>query len=648
MTGNPLRLFSMIPQNIGLHKKDLQKVADENSEFGIAHKKKARDILDDWKKGNPQRSSGVKIESFQVKKMKQFAGNYAGDYATQIMGNNIILGTKKDDHEESLFPHPHVVTPTLPPRTPEHQTYPSDSFVSQPARNETKMNELNTNRRDSLNCTFDKYVDDECTDEDDVFEEFQLSNWEFDEPMPTWLSKVIERQKSLTSQTDLSARFESSLKLEHIDSVKALAIVGPRVCLDIVPQSIHASQLTASHLAYVHYISTSGESLYVSYPSEPILAEASAHLMHRIARTRYLSQLVHAVRSGHVEGGFRGELVGRLLALFAWDKAQGPPNAIDVHFSRALCVGEYLEQLIAGGRKKVKEILEESAVDSSVMVNFLSGEMFFTHFVPLRYTQSRVDLPRCINRGAAIQCKRGQTGIDLILPVILPPSSNTNRHAESQNLFTVEDASQSATSVQDSDTYSTASASSVSTPLGIFSWVGSTDIADLDQRISCILIQCRNYQDSRDTQEVYARQSVSMTYSGITTAPFLTLYQQFGGEASITSLADKVGEEDKGKEIVSSTKPASKRKYESLEQEEQRKQYQMSIGLFGLNNEVYKCFDDDPEEDRIFELLQKLAQSHPDPVKFHASRKDKYVVIRNNPLQYHPDSYIKANEISFS
>src|SRR2546421_10737175 len=89
------------------------------------------------------------------------------------------------------------------------------------------------------------------------------------------------------------------------------------------------------------------------------------------------------------------------------------------------------------------------------------------------------------------------------------------------------DANQSMTSVQDSDRHSTAGASSVSTPLGFFSRVDSTDIADLDQRISCILIQCRNYQDSCDTQKVYARQSVSMTYSGITeatTAPFLTLY----------------------------------------------------------------------------------------------------------------------------
>ncbi|CAG8721340.1 4134_t:CDS:2, partial [Funneliformis mosseae] len=51
-------------------KKDLQGVANTNSEFEIAHKKKARDILDDWKnwstqRKNPKRSSGVNIESLQ-------------------------------------------------------------------------------------------------------------------------------------------------------------------------------------------------------------------------------------------------------------------------------------------------------------------------------------------------------------------------------------------------------------------------------------------------------------------------------------------------------------------------------------------------------------------------------------------------------
>ncbi|GBC53315.2 hypothetical protein GLOIN_2v792049 [Rhizophagus irregularis DAOM 181602=DAOM 197198] len=45
---------------------------------------------------------------------------------------------------------------------------------------------------------------------DDVFEP-QSMGWEFDEPEPTWLKKVINRQKFLISQMDPSARYESSL-----------------------------------------------------------------------------------------------------------------------------------------------------------------------------------------------------------------------------------------------------------------------------------------------------------------------------------------------------------------------------------------------------------------------------------------------------
>ncbi|CAG8601543.1 12733_t:CDS:10, partial [Funneliformis caledonium] len=45
---------------------------------------------------------------------------------------------------------------------------------------------------------------------DTVFEP-QPMGWEFDEPEPTWLKKVINRQKFLISQTDPSSRYKSSL-----------------------------------------------------------------------------------------------------------------------------------------------------------------------------------------------------------------------------------------------------------------------------------------------------------------------------------------------------------------------------------------------------------------------------------------------------
>ncbi|CAG8705671.1 16680_t:CDS:10 [Rhizophagus irregularis] len=98
------------------------------------------------------------------------------------------------------------------------------------------------------NCTFDEYVDGECIDDDDVFEESQPINWEFDEPMPTWLSKVIERQKSLTSQTDLSARFKSPIWWRIIDAS------DPNIVSDLLTEAdmseliaVFSSALNAGH-----------------------------------------------------------------------------------------------------------------------------------------------------------------------------------------------------------------------------------------------------------------------------------------------------------------------------------------------------------------------------------------------------------------
>ncbi|UZO12431.1 uncharacterized protein OCT59_003968 [Rhizophagus irregularis] len=73
-------------------------------------------------------------------------------------------------------------------------------------------------------------------------------NWEFDEPMPTWLSKVIERQKSLTSQTDLSARFKSPIWWRIIDAS------DPNIVSDLLTEAdmseliaVFSSALNAGH-----------------------------------------------------------------------------------------------------------------------------------------------------------------------------------------------------------------------------------------------------------------------------------------------------------------------------------------------------------------------------------------------------------------
>lgn len=64
----------------------------------------------------------------------------------------------------------------------------------------------------------------------------------------------------------------------------------------------------------------------------------------------------------------------------------------------------------------------------------------------------------------------------------------------------------------------------------------------------------------------------------------------------------------------------------------------MSIRLFGLDKSVYTCINDGTGE--TFDLFRQLAQSHPDP---YAKEREKHIVIRNNPLKYHPDAYFRAN-----
>jgi len=79
-------------------KKDLEEVEVSDS-FDIIKKRKAREILDDWKnwtaQQNPKRS-GIKIEKLQVKKIKQFA---TGNHATQFNNSHITFGQETTNTE---------------------------------------------------------------------------------------------------------------------------------------------------------------------------------------------------------------------------------------------------------------------------------------------------------------------------------------------------------------------------------------------------------------------------------------------------------------------------------------------------------------------------------------------------------------------
>lgn len=72
----------------------------------------------------------------------------------------------------------------------------------------------------------------------------------------------------------------------------------------------------------------------------------------------------------------------------------------------------------------------------------LNGVLNLNHYVDLyNYTPARDDLFCCISRGAGIVCKRGQEGIDLIIPVLLSRAvhEGSPKHTETTVSLNIDD-----------------------------------------------------------------------------------------------------------------------------------------------------------------------------------------------------------------
>ncbi|CAG8605227.1 10610_t:CDS:2 [Ambispora leptoticha] len=85
---------------------------------------------------------------------------------------------------------------------------------------------------------------------------------------------------------------------------ESIAVLGSRLCIDIVPQTELATELVGSYMSLCYYLSDTHETVMVDYPSDPVLAEALAHITNntnRIGLTHYLSALINALRVGSVE-----------------------------------------------------------------------------------------------------------------------------------------------------------------------------------------------------------------------------------------------------------------------------------------------------------------------------------------------------------
>ena len=356
-----------------------------------------------------------------------------------------------------------------------------------------------------------------------------------------------------------------------ISIIETLAIFGPRLCIDIVPQSRHASQLIAGYMHLCLNISEDRECVITSMPTEPVLAEASARIMNdpNVRFTELINQLSSAHKKGVVEAGYRGELTARLLLLKAWDNCiqKKHPGSRDVgnDYSRFVTINEFLKSLLADNvYKKIEDHLKMQVKFTGM--KFGEAYIKFTHFINVTYTPERKNLGDALIRGVAFSCKRNQRGVDIIIPI----------------------------------------------------YMGTLHENLNEDRISYILIQVKNWSTDNkgDDYPLSATAKLSPAYIDIEKLPhmpFLSLYLQLG---AITEFVDVPTEFIQTRQVTS-----CKRKIENVLEEYQagdiktrgefvkkiriddnqdisdaeitafREHFQTPLALFGLSPNIYSCLE---------------------------------------------------------
>eukprot|EP01041_Mallomonas_annulata_P011455 gene11455-23959_t len=207
--------------------------------------------------------------------------------------------------------------------------------------------------------------------------------------------------KFLHSDHDLRGKTE-------LTEYQQIAVLCSRLTIHITNSSQLADSLSSKHLGVITRVSDNRKLIYTVSPSEPVLSEAAYKIITTHPNQKTFIKCLHRqLFMGGVAPGFCGEMISQYLLILARDKAIADSAPFStckvVDFLRVInsqCIPNY------GKNNKSSLILD--------------GTISFNHFTELKYTPSVYDLTKCFLRMTAVQCKTGLSGIDLIIPVLLP------------------------------------------------------------------------------------------------------------------------------------------------------------------------------------------------------------------------------------
>ena len=231
-----------------------------------------------------------------------------------------------------------------------------------------------------------------------------------------------------------------------------LAAISVRLMLDFEPRRIATMDteglMVAGHLRVANVIPSHREYMFSSTPSEPIVAEAAAQVLHG---QNMIELLFNHVKDGLIEKGQRGELAARLLLTLAHDAAlnmmtveqrsyQGQIEHLFttpvplLTFLSALFTQPYMKDIIGGTPENQPSgpTFEESFKDAYIM---------FTHFGKAAddWCISDEFAFMALTRNMAIACRERMKFVDLCIPIHFGKDKRLSRHNTSAILISIKD-----------------------------------------------------------------------------------------------------------------------------------------------------------------------------------------------------------------
>src|SRR5271154_4416127 len=213
------------------------------------------------------------------------------------------------------------------------------------------------------------------------------------------------------------------------NGIRLLAVLACRLALTVGPFSAEARDLVSSHLAILLNTDPDRHFLKIYYPSEPILAEASAEITAAIGWLPAVQALYQQLQNGIVNAGYRGELLSKVLCLIAMDRIKKPFSNDPTYWTHTQPVKTraFLDSWLkppAGYKTFTDALLDaKTSVNKTELERFLDGHVFFTHFLRVDRIVSVPAMAHAWNRGAAIMCKECTHSFDHVIPVMLPPTN---------------------------------------------------------------------------------------------------------------------------------------------------------------------------------------------------------------------------------